>query len=119
MPKALLVDDSAFMRMMIKDVLTQEGFDITEAENGVEAVALCKLIDFDFITLDITMPDMDGIAALEEIRHVNSRAYIVMMSAMGQQFFIKKALTCGANDFLIKPFTKETLRSYVRKVQFP
>lgn len=116
MPKALLVDDSTFMRMFISSVVVTEGYEVTEAKNGVEAIARCKADRFDLITLDITMPDMDGITALQEIRNINPNAYIVMLSAMGQESFVKTAVTHGANDFLVKPFTKDTLRSFIQKI---
>lgn len=116
MPKALLVDDSSFMRMFIRSVIAPSGYDVTEANNGVAAIERCKTNEFDLITLDITMPDMDGITALQEIRKLNPEAYIVMLSAMGQQFFVKTAIKHGANDFLVKPFTKESLRAYIQKL---
>jgi len=117
MPKALLVDDSSFMRLFIGSVIAPEGYDVTEAANGLEAIALCRAEQFDLITLDITMPDLDGIAALQEIRQSNPDAYIVMLSAMGQEFFVRTAITHGANDFLIKPFRKESLRTFIRNVR--
>jgi two-component system chemotaxis response regulator CheY len=116
MPKALLVDDSSFMRLVIGSIIAPEGYDVTEAKNGLEAIALCRADEFDLITLDITMPDMDGITALQEIRVINPKAYIVMLSAMGQEFFVKTAIMHGANDFLIKPFRQEALRTFIRNV---
>ena len=86
MSTVLIADDAAFMRMMIKNILTEGGFDVVgEAENGAQAVEMYKELKPDLTTMDITMPEMDGLAALKEIRSADPEACVVMCSAMGQQ----------------------------------
>jgi len=114
MIKALIVDDSAWMRLMIIDALKPEGCVVTEARNGFEAISLCRNVPFDLITLDVTMPEMDGITALQEIRKINMSARIIMITSLGQECCKRAAFIHGANDVLIKPFNKEALINKVR-----
>ena len=103
--KVLIVDDAAFMRMMLKDILSKNGFDVVgEAENGKEAVTKYEELKPDIVTMDITMPEMDGIAAVKEIKEKHSDAKVVMVSAMGQQAMVIEAIRSGAADFIVKPF---------------
>ena len=98
MAKILIVDDAAFMRMMIKDILTKNGYEVVaEAANGVEAVELYKSHQPDLVTMDITMPEMDGIEAVKQIKAVNPAAKVIMCSAMGQQSMVMDAINrrCG------------------------
>ena len=105
MTKVLIVDDLAFMRMMIKDILQKNGFEVIgEASNGIEAVNLYKKERPDVVTMDITMPDMDGIEAVKEIRAFDPSAKVIMCSAMGQQSMVMDAIKSGAKDFIVKPF---------------
>ena len=105
MTKVLIVDDAAFMRMMIKDILQKNGFEVVgEASNGIEAVNLYKKERPDVVTMDITMPDMDGIEAVKEIKVFDPSAKIIMCSAMGQQSMVMDAIKSGAKDFIVKPF---------------
>ncbi|MBR2076769.1 response regulator [Exiguobacterium sp. TRN 1102] len=114
--KVLVVDDAAFMRMMIKDILTKNGYDVVgEAENGADAVAKYRELTPDLVTLDITMPEMDGLAALKEIRSFDSNAKIIMCSAMGQQAMVIDAIQAGAKDFIVKPFNAERVIEAVSK----
>src|SRR5699024_6000024 len=100
----LIVDDAAFMRMMIKDILSKNGFNIVgEAENGADAVEKYKELTPDLVTMDITMPEKDGITALKEIKEMNPNATIIMCSAMGQQAMVIDAIQAGAKDFIVKP----------------
>ena len=88
----LIVDDASFMRMMIKDILSKNGFDILgEADNGLKAIEKYKELNPDLVIMDITMPEMDGIQAVKEIKKINSNARIVMCSAMGQQAMVIEA----------------------------
>ena len=108
MTKILIVDDSLFMRQMLKNILPKDKFEIVgEASTGKEAIKKYKELDPDIITMDITMPDMDGISAVREIKEINKDAKVIMCSAMGQKPMIKEALEAGALDFIIKPFDKE------------
>lgn len=116
MPKVLIVDDAAFMRMMLKDILTKNGYDIVgEAENGQVGVDRFKELHPDLVTMDITMPEMDGISAVKKIREIDSNARIVMCSAMGQQAMVIDAIQAGARDFIVKPFQPERVLEAVQK----
>lgn len=113
----LLVDDAAFMRMMIKDILTKDGFDILgEAENGAIAVDKYKELSPDLVIMDITMPEMDGIEAVKAIKEINPDAKIIMCSAMGQQAMVIEAIQAGAKDFIVKPFQADRVLEAVKKV---
>ncbi|HEY8361831.1 MAG TPA: response regulator [Tissierellaceae bacterium] len=113
----LIVDDASFMRMMIKDILTKNGFTVAgEAENGIRAVEKYKELNPDLVIMDITMPEMDGIQAVREIRKINSNAKIIMCSAMGQQAMVIEAIQAGAKDFIVKPFQSERVIEAVKKV---
>ncbi|MFC0557753.1 response regulator [Halalkalibacter alkalisediminis] len=117
MASVLIVDDAAFMRMMIKDILTKNGFEIAgEAANGAEAVQKFKELNPDLVTMDITMPEMDGIQALKEIKQVNSGAKVIMCSAMGQQSMVIDAIQSGAKDFIVKPFQADRVLEAIKKV---
>lgn len=112
----LIVDDASFMRMMIKDILTKNGFEIAgEAENGLVAVEKYKELKPELVIMDITMPEMDGIQAVKEIRSIDPNAKIIMCSAMGQQAMVIEAIQAGARDFIVKPFQKERVIESVKK----
>lgn len=113
--RILIVDDAAFMRMMIRDILGKEGFELFEATNGKEAVERYQELKPDLVTMDITMPEMDGITALRAIRAMDPKARVLMVSAMGQQKMIMEALEAGALDFLVKPFQPTKVVSTVQK----
>ncbi|WP_019242298.1 MULTISPECIES: response regulator [Bacillus] len=114
--KILIVDDAAFMRMMIKDILSKNGFDIVgEAADGMQAVEKYKEIQPDLVTMDITMPEMDGITALKEIKKINPAAKIIMCSAMGQQAMVIDAIQAGARDFIVKPFQADRVLEAINK----
>lgn len=111
----LVVDDAAFMRMMIKDILVKEGYIIHEAVNGMDAVEKYGKIKPDLVTMDITMPEMNGIEALKSILEQDPSARVLMVSAMGQQSMIVEALEVGAVDFLVKPFQPAKVLETVNK----
>ncbi len=111
----LVVDDAAFMRMMIRDILAKEGYVIHEAVNGRDAVDKYEEIHPDLVTLDITMPEMNGLDALRLIRDGDPQARVLMVSAMGQQKMIVEALEAGAMDFLVKPFQPTKVLETVKK----
>ena len=115
--KVLIVDDAAFMRMMLKDILTKNGYEVVgEAENGAKAVEKYGELKPDLVTMDITMPEMDGISALKNIRSMDSNAKVVMCSAMGQQAMVIEAIQAGARDFIVKPFQADRVLEAVKKV---
>ncbi len=111
----LVVDDAAFMRMMIRDILAKEGYVIHEAVNGRDAVEKYAEIHPDLVTMDITMPEMSGLDALREIRGTDPTARVLIVSAMGQQRMIVEALESGAMDFLVKPFQPTKVLETVKK----
>lgn len=104
----MIVDDMAFMRQMLKLILVDHGFSvICEAENGKEAINMYKNYKPDVVTMDISMPVMDGIEALKGIKGFDMNAKIVMCSAIEQQKIVFEAITAGAKDFVIKPFRSD------------
>jgi len=117
MAKVLIVDDATFMRMMIKDILEKNGFEVVgEANNGLKAVELYKKEQPDVVTMDITMPDMDGVQALKSIKKIDSNCKIVMVSAMGQETFVREAIISGAKGFVVKPIKEEHLVKTLNKL---
>ena len=110
MKNVLIVDDAAFMRMSLRMTLEKNGYEIVgEAPNGKIAVDKYKELQPDIVTMDITMPEMTGIEALQEIKKEDPKANIVMVSAMGQELLVKDAILSGAKSFIVKPFTEDTL----------
>ena len=117
MAKILIVDDAAFMRMMIKDILSKNGYEVVgEAENGAVAVNKYAEVKPDLVLMDITMPEKDGIQALKEIRANDGNAKVIMCSAMGQQAMVIEAIQSGAKDFIVKPFQADRVIEAVKKV---
>lgn len=116
MARILVVDDAMFMRTVLKGVLEEGGHTVVgEAENGDVAVKKYKDLKPDLVTMDITMPDKDGIAALKEIRDFDPNAKVIMCSAMGQQAMVVDAIKSGAKDFCVKPFDKERVLESIAK----
>jgi len=114
--RILVVDDAAFMRMMIKDILTKNGFDVVgEAADGAQAIEKFQELRPDLVTLDITMPEVDGIEALKKIRSLDPSARVIMCSAMGQQAMVIDAIQAGARDFIVKPFQADRVLEAIRK----
>ena len=114
--RILIVDDAAFMRMMIKDILTKNGFEVVgEAADGLQAVEKYKEVNPDLVTMDITMPEMDGITSLKEIKKIDPAAKIIMCSAMGQQAMVIDAIQAGAKDFIVKPFQADRVLEAIKK----
>lgn len=108
MGKVLIIDDAAFMRLSLKTMLQKNGIEVAgEAENGIVGVEKYKELNPDLVTMDITMPDMDGIECLKEIKKLNPNAKIIMISAMGQENKVRDAIMNGALNFIIKPFVEE------------
>jgi len=113
----LIVDDAAFMRMMIKDILSKNGFNVVgEAENGIKAVEKFTELSPDLTIMDITMPEMDGIVALKEILKIDANAKVCMVSAMGQESIILESVKSGAKDFIVKPFNPADVLSKVKRL---
>ncbi|MDQ1909092.1 response regulator [Paenibacillus sp. GD4] len=108
----MIVDDSMFMRMIIKNMISQDSeYEVVaEASNGSEAVQRYEEFCPDLVTMDITMPEMDGVTALKEILSLDPRAKVIMVSAMGQQSLLVQAIAAGAADFIVKPFDKQRIQ---------
>ena len=105
------------MRMMIKDILEKNGFNVIgEASNGLEAIELYKKEKPDIVTMDITMPKVDGIEAVKLIKEYDNEAKIIMCSAMGQQAMVMDAIRAGAKDFIVKPFQADRVIEAINKV---
>lgn len=114
--KVLIVDDAAFMRMMIKEILSKNGYSVVgEASDGAQAVEKYKELGPDLVTMDITMPEMDGISALKEIKKLDPNARVIMCSAMGQQAMVIDAIQAGAKDFIVKPFQADRVLEAIKK----
>lgn len=112
----LICDDAAFMRMMIKDILSKNGYTIAgEAENGIKAVEKYSEVKPDLVMMDITMPEMDGIQALKKIKSMDASATVIMCSAMGQQAMVIESIQSGAKDFIVKPFQADRVLEAVKK----
>jgi two-component system chemotaxis response regulator CheY len=116
MATILIVDDAAFMRTRCARLLTENGHQVIEAGNGVEAVQKYQESRPDCVLLDITMPEMDGLTALQEIRKVDPNARVAMVTAMGQQSIILQAIKSGARDFVMKPFERDRVLAAVEKL---
>lgn len=115
--KIMLVDDAAFMRMTIKNALTKAGYDdIIEASDGQIAVETYQKEHPDLVIMDITMPNMDGIQALQAIKTSDPEARVVMCSAMGQEGMVVEAIKLGAKDFIVKPFKQDRILQTVEKI---
>ncbi|MGI6192254.1 MAG: response regulator [Christensenellales bacterium] len=112
MKRVLVVDDAAFMRVSIKNMLTKHGYDVIgEAENGKVAIQKYQELAPDIVTMDITMPEMDGLASLKKILAINPAANVVMISAMGQESMVREAVLSGAKGFIVKPFKEDIIVS--------
>lgn len=115
--KVLVVDDAMFMRKMIRSMLEKDGHTVVaEASNGKEAVSLYEKHRPDLVTMDITMPEMDGLTALKHIKEIDSKAVVIMCSAMGQQSVVLEGIKNGAQDFLVKPFNEQRVLESIRKL---
>ena len=112
----LICDDAAFMRMMIKDILTKDGYQVVgEAANGAEGVEKYSQLKPDLVMMDITMPEMNGIEALKKIKEGDASANVIMCSAMGQQAMVIESIQSGAKDFIVKPFQADRVLEAVKK----
>jgi two-component system, chemotaxis family, chemotaxis protein CheY len=116
MARVLVVDDAAFMRKVVSDALTKGGHEVVgEAGTGVEAITRFQELRPEVTTLDITMPEMDGLSALREIMGLDPAARVVMCSALGQESKVLESIRLGAKDFVVKPFQAERVLDAVGK----
>ena len=117
MASVLIVDDAAFMRLTIRQMLEAHGHSVAgEAANGIEAIRKFKEVKPDVVLLDITMPEMDGLETLKRLKEVNSRAKIIICTALGHQEKVAQAIEYGASDFIVKPFEVSRLMAALDKV---
>ena len=115
--RVLITDDALFMRVTLKNILTKGGYEIVgEAANGLESVNLYQQHKPDLVTMDITMPEMDGITAVREIRKIDPNANVIMCTAMGQKSMVMEAVAAGAKDFLVKPFQPDKVLEAIQKI---
>ncbi len=115
MAKVLVVDDAQFLRVRITKMLSSEGHEFEEASNGMEAVDAYQSYRPDIVLMDITMPEMDGMEALREIRSLDPESKVVMLTALGQESIVLEAIKLGAKDFIVKPFEKERVLGTISK----
>ena len=117
MSKVLVADDASFMRMIIRRILEKEGHEVIgEASNGAVCIERYKELTPDFVTLDITMPEMDGITALKSLLEFDPKANVVMISALGEEHMIREAIAIGAKNFIVKPFQEAQIVTVLRKL---
>ncbi len=115
--KVLIIDDAVFMRTAIKSFLIKNGFeDIVEAQNGLEGLHKYKELRPDIVTMDITMPDMNGLEALKAIIEFDPNAKVIMVTAMGQEVMVKDAIMYGAKSFIVKPFKEDQVINTIKKL---
>jgi two-component system chemotaxis response regulator CheY len=116
MARILVVDDAVFMRKVVSDALAKGGHEVVgEAANGLEAVERFQELNPDVTTLDITMPEKDGLSALKEIVAIDPSARVVMCSALGQESKVLESIKAGAKDFIVKPFQPDRVLSAIEK----
>jgi two-component system chemotaxis response regulator CheY len=116
MARVLVVDDAAFMRKMVTDALAGGGHEVVgEAGNGAEAITQYQELRPEVMTLDITMPEKDGLAALREIIALDPSAKVVMCSALGQESKVLESIKLGAKDFVVKPFQPDRVLAAIDK----
>ncbi|MFD1735921.1 response regulator [Bacillus salitolerans] len=117
MARILIVDDAKFMRVTLSNILQKGDHEIVgEAENGTQAIQLFEELSPDLVTMDITMPEMNGLDALKAIKNKAPQAKIIMCSAMGQQKMVVEAIEAGAKDFIVKPFEESRVLEAINRV---
>lgn len=117
MKRVLIVDDATFMRLTLRSVLEKNGFTVVgEAENGLDAIKKYQELHPDIVTMDITMPEMDGVEALKKIRSIDSNAKVIMITALGQESFVREAVMNGAKGFIVKPWSEEYVINSINKI---
>jgi two-component system chemotaxis response regulator CheY len=115
MAKILVVDDAEFLRVRITKMLTGNGHEVVEADNGAKAVVKYRENRPDAVLMDVTMPEMDGLAALKEIRSGDPNARVVMLTALGQESVVLEAIKSGARDFVVKPFEPDRVLAALKR----
>lgn len=116
MNKIMVVDDAQFMRVRLSKLLTGHGYQVTEAENGMQAVNTYRTLRPDAVLMDITMPEKDGLEALAEIRTFDPNAKVIMLTALGQESMVIQAIKSGAKDYVVKPFDPDRVMLALQKI---
>ena len=116
MPKVMVVDDDASTRMHCREMLAESGFDVAEAANGADAIAVYEYFQPNMVFMDMVMPGVGGLEALKEIRMIDPKALVAIFIVEGQQALILEAFKTGAVDFVIKPLDREQVLGAVRNV---
>ncbi|MFN4337323.1 MAG: response regulator [Candidatus Nitrosocaldus sp.] len=115
--KILVVDDAAFMRLVLKDILKNLGYtNILEASDGLMAVEQYKKFRPDLVTMDVNMPKMDGVQALKQIIKINPMAKVIMVTAVEQRYIVQEAIRNGAKDYIVKPFDRAMVGTVIERV---
>lgn len=115
MPRILIVDDEKMIRNVVKEYAEFEGYETAEAENGMEAVEICRKEDFDIIVMDIMMPRLDGYSAIKEI-HKTKPIPVIMLSARGEEYDKLFGFEIGVDDYVVKPFSPKELMARIKAV---
>jgi len=113
--KIMVVDDAAFMRLTLEKIFVKAGHEVIHAKNAVEALTLYQEQRPDLVTMDITMPEMDGIEGVNKLKAIDPHARIIMISAMGQESMVREAINAGAVDFVVKPFQPERILAAINR----
>ena len=117
MAKVLVVDDAKFLRVMLRSILESDAYEVVgEAENGKEAIELYQKHKPDIVTMDLTMPVMNGIEAIKELKKIDEHVNVVVCSAVGQKHVVVEAIEAGAKDFIVKPFNESKVLETVNRV---
>ncbi|MBN2245937.1 MAG: response regulator [Candidatus Aminicenantes bacterium] len=118
--RILIVDDASIMRRILKNILVTNGYDVVgEASNGQEALELYRQLRPDLVTMDIVMPQVNGIQALKNILAHDKKAKIIMISVIDQRHALKEVIDAGACDFILKPFENERIISAIEDCLHP
>lgn len=115
MKKLLVVDDEAKIREVIREYAEFSGYDVTEAEDGMSAIGLCKLNDYDLIIMDVMMPKLDGFSSIKEIKKIKDIP-VIMLSARGEEYDKLFGFELGIDDYVVKPFSPKELMARVNAV---
>ena len=116
MAKILIVDDAEFLRVRISEILVRGGYEVEAAENGLKAIEKYTSIHPDVVLMDLTMPEMDGLTALQQIRGIDKSAKVIMLTALGQESVVLEAIKSGARDFVVKPFEPDCVLRAINKL---
>ena len=110
MKRVLIVDDAAFMRLSLRSIVEKCEFKVVgEADTGIKAVQLYKQLKPDFVTMDLTMPELGGIDAIKLIKAIDNNARIIVISSMGHEILVKEAIVAGAVCFIVKPYKEDAV----------